>query len=110
MWSFRDPINLPCAPAFSPHRSMQKLTQLERLDLGSNEFTEVVSTSVGMGLKGPWALASGELAHLERISHCFSSPTKQACSKCCNILLFLKYVPLEPFVKLSCCSVSSLFF
>lgn len=24
-------------------RSMQKLTQLERLDLGSNEFTEVVS-------------------------------------------------------------------
>lgn len=25
------------------YRSMQKLTQLERLDLGSNEFTEVVS-------------------------------------------------------------------
>lgn len=37
-------------------RSMQKLTQLERLDLGSNEFTEVVSISLPVCLQGPGAL------------------------------------------------------
>lgn len=37
-------------------RSMQKLTQLERLDLGSNEFTEVVSISLPACLQGPGAL------------------------------------------------------
>lgn len=36
------------------YRSMQKLTQLERLDLGSNEFTEVVSICRGPGALLPF--------------------------------------------------------
>ena len=32
------------------HRTMNRLTQLERLDLGSNEFTEVVSPRVSQAM------------------------------------------------------------
>lgn len=33
---------------FCPLRSIHRLTQLERLDLGSNEFSDVVSLTNGM--------------------------------------------------------------
>lgn len=45
-------VNVP--PCVCVCRSMQKLTQLERLDLGSNEFTEVVRIRLSAGAWGPY--------------------------------------------------------
>lgn len=51
-------------------RSMQKLTQLERLDLGSNEFTEVVRISLPVCLQGAFSFSKpyqGDLISLVHI-------------------------------------------
>jgi len=50
---------------------MHKLTQLERLDLGSNEFTEVVSSTC-LCVRFPSSSQCSQVADADALIECFS--------------------------------------